>query len=129
MRKISSLAVIISVIISIIFFVGCKANYGVAWKEDVPKATFTERNIYANAERSCFCIIDKNDIEKMLDAAKRKDAVYLDNMLADGRAFAVREITKVQCSDSEIRPGIVLVKILEGEFKGQYAYTFSKRVR
>lgn len=93
------------------------------------EVTFTERNIYANAERSCFCIVDKNDIEKMLSAAKRKDATYLDDMLADGRAFAVREVTKVQCADSEIRPGIVLVKILEGEHKGRQAYTFSKRVR
>ena len=117
MRKILSVVLIVSTAI----LIGCG--------DVTSEVTFTERNIYANAERSCFCIVDKNDIEKMLDAAKRKDAAYLDNVLADGRAFAVREVTKVQCADSEIRPGIVLVKILEGEYKGRQAYTFSKRVR
>lgn len=126
MRKFLSLAIIISVII---LLTSCKANGGLAWKEEVPKATFTERNIYASAERSCFCIVDKDDIEKMLAAAERKDVVYLDNMLTDGRAFVVREITKVRCSDSETRKGIVLVNFLEGEYKGRWAYTFSKRVR
>ena len=57
---------------------------------DNQKASFTERNLYASDERSCFCVVDKADIEKMLDAAHRKDAAYLDAMLADGRAFTVK---------------------------------------
>ena len=97
--------------------------------DETQKASFTERKIYANAERSCFCLVEKDDIEKMLSAAERKDVKYLDDMLSNGRAFVVREITKVNCSDKEVRAGIVLVNILEGEHKGKWAYTFSKRVR
>ena len=126
MKKFLSVALILMLLI----FVGCSYSPGVALdNERYEKATFTVRNVYANTERSCFCVVEKADIEKMLDAAHRKDVEYLDKMLTDGRAFIVREITKVKCSNSEIRRGIVLVNFLEGEFKGRWAYTFSKRVR
>lgn len=118
------------IIFASLILVGCSDNLGVVLNnEKYEKATFSVRNIYADTERSCFCVVDKADIEKMLDAAHRKDAEYLDNMLTDGRAFVVREITKVKCSNSEIRRGMVLVNFLEGEFKGRWAYTFSIRVR
>ena len=96
---------------------------------DNQKASFTERKIYANEESPCFCVVAKEDIGKMLEAAHRKDVDYLEDMLTDGRAFSIKEVTKVSCSDEEERRGIVLVKILEGEHQDKWAYTFSKRVR
>lgn len=126
---------IVELIVASIILVGCSNNPGVSLKgigaaEEVPKATFTERLIYADSERPCFCIVNKEDIEKTLYfAAEKKDVDYLEDMLDNGKAFSVREKTKVRCSDKEVRRGIVLVQFLEGEHKGKWAYTFSKRVR
>ena len=107
-------------ILASLILASCSDNPGVVLNnEKYEKANFTVRNIYADTERSCFCVVDKADIGKMLDAAHRKDVEYLENMLTDGRAFVVREITKVKCSNSEIRRGMVLVNFLEGEFKGK----------
>lgn len=111
----------IALMVFAICFAGCS--------EENRIATFTERKIYATAERPCFCIVAKEDIGKMLEAAHRKDVEYLDGMLEDGRAFSVKEVTKVSCSDVEERRGIVLVKVLEGEHENKWGYTFSKRVR
>lgn len=86
MRKIFTVILMIVMLI----LLGCGNNPGVTWNgKEYSKATFTERRIYADDGRSCFCIVNKDDIEKMLSAAQRKDVQYLDGMLADGRAFAV----------------------------------------
>ena len=121
---------IFALVVASVILVGCGNQPGVSLNgNDIELAKFTERNVYASEERSCFCVVNKDDISAMLDAAERKDAKYLDDMLVDGRAFVVRELTKVKCSNTEVRRGIVLVNFLEGEFKGRWAYTFSKRVR
>ena len=89
----------------------------------------TEKTIHASAQKSCMCIVNAEDIDKFIDAAKRKDVEYIDAMLYSGKAFVVRRNTRVLCSDSGIYQGIVFVTFLEGEFTGQRAYTFAKRVR
>lgn len=87
-----------------------------------------EKTIYASNQRSCFCVIKAEDLDGFVSAAKRKDAAYLDAMLARGQAFVIRKNIRVLCSDSGIYDGIVFVTFLEGEFKDMRAYTFKSRV-
>ena len=87
------------------------------------------KTIYASTQRSCFCIINLQDVEGFLDAAKRKDVAYIDAMLANGKAFVIKRNTRVLCSDSGAYEGIVFVTFLEGEHTGERAYTFKKRVQ
>lgn len=89
----------------------------------------TERTIQASAQKSCICVINADDIEKFIDAAKRKDVEYMQSLIISGKAFVIRRNTRVLCSDSGIYDGIVFVTFLEGEFTGQRAYTVAKRVR
>lgn len=93
------------------------------------KATFTERYIYADKERNCLCIVSKDDISEVLDVVKKEDIIAFSELLSSGKVFVIEELTKVRCSDVEVRRGMVLVNILEGEYKGKWAYTFSIRVR
>ena len=93
------------------------------------KAVTKEGMIYASTQRSCLCIVHAGDLEGFINAAKRKDAEYIDVMLAKGRAFVIRSNTRVLYSDSGIYQGVAFVTFLEGEHTGHRAYTLKKRIQ
>ena len=117
--------VIILVFVTLVL-VGCAdtkketAQSEIKWSEGI---------IYASFERSCFCVVEARDVKGCMDAGYRKDIAYLEAMVNSDLAFLVRVDTKVLYADSGVYPGIVVVKFLDGEYEGQIAYTWAKRVQ
>ena len=68
------------------------------------------------------------DVDDLVDAVKRKDTAYLDQMIYDGRARWVFIDTRVFRSPSGLYEGIVFITFLEGQYANQRGYTFAKCV-
>lgn len=93
------------------------------------QAKVTEKTIYASSERSCTCIVNAEDIDDFIAAAKRKDLAFIKDMSVSGRTFVIKNNTRVLCSDSGIYKDIVFVTFLEGEHEGKSAYVPASRVK
>ena len=122
MRKFLTVAILVAAV----FICGC-ANPKKETKQ--PEIKWSEGIIYASFERSCFCIVEARDVKGCIDAGHRKDIAYLEAMVNSDLAFFLRSNTKVLYADTGIYPGVVAVKFLEGEYNGQIAYTWAKRVQ
>lgn len=122
MKKILTVAIIVAAF----FLGGCGGNSS---KDTQNELKWSEGTIYASFTKSCFCVVEARDVKGCMDAGYRKDIAYLEAMVNSDLAFFVRVNTKVLYADSGVYPGIVVVKFLDGEYKGRQAYTFSKRVQ
>ena len=109
-----------------IFSFGCVGNKN---DDNVSEIKWFEGIIHASFERSCFCVVEARDVKGCMDAGHRKDIAYIEAMVNSDLAFFVRVDTKVLYADSDVYPGVVAVKFLDGEYKGRQAYTFAKRVQ
>lgn len=93
------------------------------------QAKVTEKTIYASSERSCTCIVNAEDIDDFIAAAKRKDLAFIKDMSVSGRTFVIKSNTRVLCSNSGIYKDVVFVTFLEGEHEGKSAYVPASRVK
>jgi hypothetical protein len=121
MRKFLTVAILVATV----FIYGCGGNSS---KDSQDELKWSEGMIYASFTKSCYCIVEERDVKGCMDAGYRKDIAYIEAMVNSDLAFLVRENTKVLYADSGVYPGIVVVKFLDGEYKGRQAYTFAKRV-
>ena len=80
------------------------------------------------ALRKTLWVSSPSDVYDLVDALKRKDAAYLDQMVFDGRAHWVFVDTRVLRSPSGLYESVVFITFLEGQYTNQRGYTFAKCV-
>lgn len=80
------------------------------------------------ALRKTIWVPSPDDVDDFVAALKRKDVAYLDQMIAERRAFYVFVDTRVLRSPSGLYEGVVFITFLEGQYTGKSGYTFSKCV-
>ena len=80
------------------------------------------------ALRKTLWVSSPSDVDDLVDAIKRKDSAYLDQMVAERRAHWVFVDTRVLRSPSGLYEGVVFITFLEGQYANQRGYTFAKCV-
>lgn len=89
-----------------------------------------DKKIYASEDRSCTCVLEKGDIDLMIEIGERKSALLLlyDKLIKEGKIILIREETAVACYYADEYRGFVPVIFMEGEYKGRRAYVLSNRL-